>query len=105
MPTVLCISGMLGPQASNACAYLGLILLLTKRILRDEFTVRFVQFEHLKYCTGDIVIVQRLSLCDLVTVQQVKALCDDMGQVWLRISTTLSCRYLSATRSTLDMRT
>ena len=71
MATVLCICEMLNQASPNVCAYIRLILPLTKSIVRDEMAVRFVQPGDLKYYNGDVVIVQRLALNDIFVVQQV----------------------------------
>jgi|SRR5271165_1088048 len=78
MPTVLCICEMLNQALPNACAYIRLILPLTKSMVRDEVAVRFVRLQDLKYCKGDVVIVQRFALNDISVAQQLTDYCTQM---------------------------
>ena len=70
MATVLCICEMLNQALPNACAYIRLILPLTKSIVRNELAVRFVRPQDLNYCEGDVVIVQRYALGEISAVRQ-----------------------------------
>jgi SAM-dependent methyltransferase len=75
MRTLLCILEMLDDATPNACGYLRLFLPLTKKIVSEQFDVRFVRLTDLEHFKADAVITHRMALDTLTKALQVVSYC------------------------------
>jgi hypothetical protein len=75
MRTVLCILEMLDDDTPNACGYLRMFLPLTKRIVCEEFDIRFVRLADLEHFKANAVITHRTALDTLAKALQVVSYC------------------------------
>src|SRR6516164_4848022 len=79
MRTVLCVLEMLDDATPNACGYLRLLLPLTKKIVSEQFDIRFVRLAELEHFKADAVITHRLALDTLAKALQVVSYCRRTG--------------------------